>query len=192
MKYSLHELESNLDRRLGDVNPQFRMVIIYEDELARNQAVRIYEHLLDRIENTCRLETYRWDMKHPEGLEALAEAISVANMIFVTGRDTSGLPAEVKHAIEAGLSLKRVESSALVALLGRGNLEDRTPSVLHSYLKDMAQWTGLDFFPGVFELVEKKPASAIEAIHERAERMTPTLEHVLHHPAAHIDYGINE
>jgi len=192
MKHSLHELESSLDRRLGDVHPQFKMVMIYEDEITRNQALRIYEHLLQRIENICRLETYRWDMKNPEGLEALFEAVTMANIIFVTGRDTSELPVEVQNAVESGLSMKRVEKSALVALLGRASVEDRAPSALHLYLKETAQRTGLDFFPGVFELIERLHAYTIEAIHERAERMTPTLEHILHHPMAHVDYGINE
>ena len=88
--------------------------------------------------------------------------------------------------------MKRVEKSALVALLGRANLENRTPSALHSYLKEMAEWVGLVFFPGVFELREKEPACTIESLHERAERMTSTLEGILYHQVSHVDYGINE
>ena len=191
MKSASNELESSLETRFADIRPEFRVLILYGDATAKNEAIRLYQHLTERIPIVCQPETFCWDLKHPKDMEATVEAVAMADMIFVAGRDNSELPGELQNALVIGLSMRRVGRGALVALLGRANVEDRTPSALHAYLEETARGTGLDFFPGVFELIEKEPACTIESIHERAERTTLTLAGILHRHVAPFGYGIN-
>jgi len=192
MKSTLDEFDISLDTTSAGRGPQFRVLILCENYAARDQAMRHYKHLTEQIEMECVLETFFWDLKQASALESLLEAIMTANLIFVAGGDGSELPVEVQSALDVGLSMRRMEGGALVALLGRADVQDRTASALHSQLEETGRGAGLDFFPGVFALSVREPDWTFESLHDRAERMTPTLARSLHNRVAPIDYGITE
>ena len=189
MKTSFDELELSLEN-FAEIGPQFRVLIFYGDRLARNHAKRLCEHLMESRAG-CRLETFCWDVKHPKILEGVVEAVALADMIFVASCDISELPVELQSAMQIGLFARRVEGGALVALLGRKNIEQRVPSALHISLQEMACRAGLKFFPGMFEIPEEHLDNNFDSIHERANRRTPTLEGILHHVIAPMHYATN-
>lgn len=192
MKNRLDGLEFNLETKFGSVDPRFRVLILCEDRAAQDQAMRFYKHLTPHIAIGRRLEIFAWDIKHPSDLEDFLETVTMADMIFVAGRDGSELSVELQNALDEGLTMRRVERGAFVALVGRANVLDRTASPLHSSLSQAVQGTGLNFFSGVYELMEKEAACTHESLHDRAERMTPTLARAMHNRVSPIDYGINE
>ena len=175
-----------------DSLPLFRILILFEDENASDRATRLYDHLFRNTKNHCRLETSCWDSKYCDALDGLVETVTMADIIIVAGCETSELPAEIQAALRTGLAVRRTERGALVALLGRTDIREQAPSELHLFLQKLAQEFGLKFFPGAFEIPEDRPTYDFDSIHERTNRMTPTLNRILHRNIRPIDYGINE
>ncbi len=191
MNTSLTELEMTLDAMSAGLPSQFKILILYEDQISGDQSLRLHRHLIVQMKGNYLLETYSWDLKHPEALEGLVEAIEMADMIIVAGQSASELPVEMQAALNVGLAQRRVERGALVAFLGRDPLHNQAPSFLHFYLQELARMTGLKFFPGVFDLPEKNRTYNLETIRERAYRITPTLERILHRHIAPDHCAIN-
>ncbi len=192
MKTSFNELETCLDEKSPRTRPLFRVLILFEDEGVSDRAKRLHGHLFQNVKDHCRLETYRWGTKQRGGVEELVETITMADLIIVAGRETSELPEEIQTALRIGLAERRLESGALVALLGRTNIREQNPSALHLFLQKVARKSGLNFFPGAFELPQDDHAYDIDSIHDRAERMTPTMHRILHRNITPIGYGINK
>lgn len=133
------------------IRPPIRMVILFENEIACDEARNIADHLLGRVRFTRRLETFCWNLQPLIELECLIAAITMADILIVSGNCHSALPTDIKSALKFGLSSKRRTRGAVVALLGQNNIEDRKPSALHLLLQEIADATGQDFFPGAFK-----------------------------------------
>lgn len=172
--------------------PLFRILILFENENASDRATRLYNHLFRNTKDHCRLETSCWDSKHCDALDGLVETVTMADVIIVAGRETSELPAEIQIALGTGLAARRTDRGALVALLGRTDIREQTPSELHLFLQKLAQKFGLSFFPGAFEIPQDFYTDDFDSLHERTNRITPTLNRILHRNITPIDYGINE
>lgn len=188
----IDELESSLHSNFPQIDPQLKVLILYADEIARTQATRLCKHLMggDTTSGRC-LETFCWGLKHPKIIESVVEAVAMADMIIVAGCGSSELPAELQSALDVGLSTRRVNGGALVAFLGRANVKQAVPFALHISLQEIASRTGLNFFPGMFEVPLEKHSYNFDSIQQRAETITPTLQGILHHVIAPVDFATN-
>lgn len=156
MKNSIDELNLSCDRRYPKINPQFRVLVLHADELARTQATRLCENLIGSSAMGCHLESSCWDLHHPIDLEAVGEAVTRADLIFVAGCYNSELPFELQNALDLGLSDRRRDRGALVAMLGRADVKQGNPSALQISLQETARRNGLEFFIRMYQLPAKK------------------------------------
>lgn len=192
MKSLFGELEKGFDEKITQSLPLFRVLILFEDENASDRATRLYDHLFQNTKDHCRLETACWDSRYCDAFDGLVEAVTMADIIIVAGHEASELPMEIQTALRTGLSARRTDRGALVALLGRKNIREQTPSELHLFLQNLTREFGLKFLPGAFEIPQDFHAYDFDSIHERTTRMTPTLDRILHRNVTPIHYGINE
>ena len=192
MKSLSGELEKGFDNIITQSLPLFRILILFENESASERATRLYDHLFQNTKDHCRLETSCWDSKYCDALDGVVEMVSMADIIIVAGCENSELPTEIETALRTGLADRRTECGALVALLGRTNIREQAPSELPLFLQKLAQEFGLKFFPGAFEIPEDRHPYDFNSVHERTNRMTPTLNRILHRNITPIHYGINE
>jgi hypothetical protein len=192
MKNLFGELEKDFDETCRQSLPIFRILILFENEDASDRATRLYEHLFRPAKDHNRVEHYCWCSIYCEALDELVETITMADIIIVAGCETSELPKEIQTALKTGLTARRADHGALVALLGRTNIRKKTPSQLHLFLQKLAHEFGLNFFPGAFEIPEERHSYDFDSIRERTTRLTPTLDRILHRNVRPIDYGINE
>jgi hypothetical protein len=190
MKSSLDELGRRLDEQFSTRNTLFKILILFEDESVSERAKRLQDHLFQHVKDHCRLETCRWDLRHLNGLDELVETITNSDIIIIAGQESSELPNDLQIALKTGLAARRTDRGALVALLGRTDIREQTPSDLHLFLQQVAQESGLNFFPGAFEIPQH--IYEMNYINDRAKRMTPTLNRILYRNISPVDYGINE
>lgn len=192
MKALFDDLETCLGEKFPRPESLFRILILFENESVSDRAKHLHDGLFQHMKDHCHLETYRWDLEPFDGLTRLVKAITRADMIIVAGHERSELAKKIKTALRIGLAARRVKGGALVAFLGRTNIREQNPSALHLFLQQVAQEFDLNFFPGAFQLPQENLGCDFESIHQRAEKMTPTLDRILHRIISPVGYGINE
>lgn len=169
---------------------RLKVLFVYEDAEAEDRALHETARLLKRDESAFRTESHRWDFLHPEVLSNLREAACMADVIVIAGRAESELPVEVQAALEIGLDgrCRRTSCGKLIALLGRVNGKEVPDSPLWLYVRELTQRTGLEFVTAKYDASHTDDESegcspicecSIEAIHRRAETMTPTLKSIM-------------
>lgn len=178
-----------------DVAKPFSVVVAYDDSLANRKAMEIYSRLLEQFGNDFDFDCGCWSFEQLRPTYMAQEAASVAahaDMVIIGSANGEVLPGHVKLWIEMWLAAKDDHETALVAMIGVKNMQEKAATPAHIYLEQVARQADLSYFASQFQLPRPIPAATIEAILVRAETVTPLLEEILRRPRPPSHWGINE
>jgi hypothetical protein len=135
-------------------SPSLHIIIVYEDYLTGNRALRTCERLIQqfRPDTHCDTTSWKFELLRSAKLRKMAtEEAVAADMIIVSAHGDSDLPLEIKSWMDSWLHIKRGSDSALVALLHCSNPAAPQQGPADAYLKEAARKAKLDYFCHFFE-----------------------------------------
>jgi hypothetical protein len=128
------------------LQPGFNVVIAYEDFETGKHAKRIYDFLVEQLNDECVFnnEMWKFDVLAVAKLRDMAaKDAAAADVIIVSVHGTSELPGDVKSWVEIGLT-ERTQAIALVALFE--SPERPAAASTRNFLADAARRAGIAFF----------------------------------------------
>lgn len=173
----------------------FDLVVSYEDTTTRNHALQLYDHLAQKLLDDYDFQCTWWKFDHLRNstlMEQAVDAAAEANMIIMTIRAGKELPAIARKWVDQWVGRKDNRKSALVAVIAGVEPQRREACPAQLYLQKVARTAKMDFFSHAFNLPKEPPSYSVETIAERAEKVTPLLEEILHQKATILRWGINE
>ncbi len=153
------------------VVPPFRVVIVYEDFTAAQQAKAAYDFLTANLTHEWQVTRQTWKfelLRLPELCALAAEDAALADVIIVACRGEGELPAPVRAWVEKWLGY-RADNVALIALLDCPPEQAKGPEATQDYLERVARQADLEFFVwphGLPKLEGLRPARAPAAEEE--------------------------
>lgn len=173
----------------------FDLVVSYEDTITRNHALQLYDHLAQKLLDDYDFQCTWWKFDHLRNstlMEQASDAAAEANMIIMAIRAGKELPAIAKTWVNSWIARKDNRKSALVAVIAGVDPVRKEPCPAQVYLQKVARSAKMDFFSHSFDAPKETPSYSVETIAERAEKVTPLLEEILHQKTTILRWGINE
>lgn len=131
-------------------NPTFNVVTVYEDRHMGRQAKETCDRLTRHLGDECQVTNSLWNfniLQDPIAKSFAARDAADADMIIIATREELELPSHVKTWIERWFGEKADHPSALVALLGGSEGGAFGVLPIRSFLQNIADECGMDFFP---------------------------------------------
>ena len=182
------------DTALTCVDERFLAIILHEDEVTLERVERICEHLVGEFEDTpfdCYL--IRFDELSDLRLAQVAAALaSQADLVVFSAHAGRELPDATKNWIETWLPTKNLSDSALAALVGLPEDEQKGITPIHVYLREIAARGHMQFLSQVITAPGEVETFTRERLLERRETITPTLRNLLQTELIPQHWGINE
>jgi hypothetical protein len=172
----------------------FDLVVGYEDIATRNQALRLYDRLAQRLIDDYDFQCTWWKfefLQSPTLFEQAADAAAEANMVVLSLRDSEAVPEIARQWLEAVTHRRDYRKSALVALICNLTPDKIRTAPVVTTLQGIAHLARMDFFCNTFDLPRESTDTSFEDISVRVHTVTPLLDEILHHRAPY-PRGINE
>jgi hypothetical protein len=160
------------------------LVVIYEDPVIRERAVRFCERVVEE-QKSPDLDMDWWSFPLLSNPSLAHDAVGKAAHadVVVFAMDAVGdLPEEVKLWIEKWLNKRGEREGALVGLLGRQEGVE-IASFREIYLRHTARRAGMDYLSHAAPTLRRAIPDSIDSFSERAGQMTSVLDGILQkHP----------
>jgi len=162
----------------------WKVVVVYEDEAAREQAVKFCDELVQNFWTKCELD-FSWcsfsSLKEKAGNDFAAKAAEAHAIVFASSPDST-MPNHVEEWMQLWLRGRGEREGILIGLNDPGaDLEGRLPGK-YAYLRSVALRAGMDYLnhaPQDFIAIPNSPESCTE----RARQVTSVLHEILRRPA---------
>ncbi|MEK7686428.1 MAG: hypothetical protein AAB466_13515 [Verrucomicrobiota bacterium] len=178
-----------------DYAKPFTILIAYEDAVTLVRAQYIFQHLSQELGDDLKFECF-WvkfdELKTADFARRAANSATQADLVVFSAHAGRELPDLVKEWIEIWLPGKNYQESALVALVGLPDDQQRGVTPIHVYLSEVAERAHMDFLSQVVKAQNETLSYSPEKITERAQKSSPTIEDLLHLPPPPPHWGINE
>ncbi len=169
------------------------VVVAYEDETARRQAMEICSQETENLGCELEFEISWWDFDQLRDTRLKHEATTVtlkARLVIVASRSGEELPAQVKHWLLDWMRSKGDKGINLAAAIGLREEEEVRQSAAHRYLQKVAGQFGVPYCESCY-CVEAAPSRfSLDAILSRSSQETSTLEKILHNPVKLPNNGL--
>ncbi|MGA2863823.1 MAG: hypothetical protein ABSF95_04985 [Verrucomicrobiota bacterium] len=131
-----------------DANPNFNVVIAYEDFEAGKHARKTYDFLVENLGRELQFTNQMWRfdvLSIPKLRELAATGAAQADLIVISSHGSGELPGPVTAWIESWLG-RQCHGLALVALFDCPREESQKTRAVRAYLAGVASRGGLEFF----------------------------------------------
>jgi hypothetical protein len=161
------------------------VVIVYEDNMVREAAVKFCDHLVNRFWPGEELDVEWRSFESLEAAPSLKQTTgkaAEADLIVFSTRPTGNFPSAVELWIETWLAERGEREGALVGLMERtANPSGATPDKC-MYLRNVAHRAGMDYLTRVPQHIHAFPDSS-DSLAARAQQITHVLDDILRKPA---------
>lgn len=167
----------------------WNIVVIYEDALSRETAVRFCDRLVERFWPSREVDI------HWASFAALKEAADVSSnkithadvVVFAASAD-GPMPKETVAWIEESLTTKGDHEGALVGLLhdSRGSCPEKVDSQKHACLRTLAHRHSMDYLTEIPQHLSRLIPDSFESYCARADQVTHVLDEILHQSIARV------
>ena len=157
------------------------VVVIYDDDASREQAVQVCDHLMGRFWADRQLDLDWWSCAQMGELVASSEALDKAtraDLIVFALQPDGDLPATMQNWIEEWVSLRGDREGLLVHLSGDPR-ESEAASGRHVFLRHAAHRGGIDYLTHEPQTLPWSTPDSLDSITARAERVTSVLDEIL-------------
>jgi hypothetical protein len=160
------------------------VVIVYEDNVVREAAVKFCDHLVKRFwpgeELDVEWRSFESLEAAPSSKQATGKAAEADLIVFST-RPTGNLPSAVELWIETWLAERGEREGALVGLMERAAAPGGAIPHKCMYLRSVAHRAGMDYLTQVPQHILVIPDS-LDSFAARAEQVTHVLDDILRKP----------
>jgi hypothetical protein len=136
-------------KRLASVD-QCEMAVVYDDQPARDRAIRLCDSLVTRFGQDPAFEFSWWNMRYlhdPELAQLAAQAAEKADLVLFSITGEVEPSAEVQQWVEKWLRRRRGHEGALVAWVKHSPEHKQRTTPLESYLRSVARRAQMDYLP---------------------------------------------
>ena len=178
-------------------NPNFSVVMAYEDFETGKHAKKTYDFLAENLGNDCRLSNQMWKfdvLSLPKLREMAAKDAAQADVVIISCHGSSELPAQVTDWIEAWLAEKS-NAIALVALFDSPAVDRSQADAIRDYLAAVAKRGQMEFFAQPYDWpIRRKEEPRIPLHHTSPldEDALSTLSGMVQQDLSFPRWGINE
>ncbi len=161
------------------------VVVIYEDDVAREAAVTFCDQLVQRFWSLCGFDISWWSFQLLAEGRASQEAASKAagaELVIFAARPEGDLPALVDAWIESWLHLRGDREGALVGLMDPCGTLTGGATTKYLRLRTAAHRAGMDYLTQVPQNFTYAIPNSLESYSERAEQVTSVLDEILQRP----------
>jgi hypothetical protein len=169
------------------------IIVIYENNECRGDAVSFCDSLVKRFWSTCEFDI-TWlsfaDLADDGLFRAGTAQAASASLIIFSMRPGSEMPAPVRAWAEAWLAQRADREGSIVGLRDPGHLPGGGVSQNFVYLRSVAHRAGLDYLTELPEEIRQTIPERLESYSERAQQVTSILDQILQQkiaPAPRID-----
>ncbi len=166
---------------------EFNLVVLYKDAAACRHALEAQDKLIAESGPDCSVNTTWWQfdsLRHADIFEASILAAEQADVIMVAAPEGETLPPVARVWLDVALGRQSDTGRALVAVLGVTEPPPiNTPA--EDFLRDLASTDNAAFAEQRYDLPPKDANNLLNHIHERAETVTPVLEHIFYDTLKH-------
>jgi hypothetical protein len=182
---------TNENRAQQEAKAAWSVVVVYEDDSARERAVAFCDQLVSRFWTRFEFDVSWWSFAVLEAAgrakEAAEKAVRADLVAFATSPEGE-FPLPVKLWVETWLTQRGDREGMLVGLLepvaGAGSLEGQK----HQYLRHAAHQGAMDYLTQVPQDIAFPMSDSLDSYTQRADRVTSLLDDILHQqvPLPHL------
>jgi hypothetical protein len=164
------------------MSPNWLLLVVYEDEAARERAVQFCNSLVDRFWKDLSFDI-SWcvssELLDPAGTKKAGENANQAQFIIVATGASGSLSPHVNLWLEMALHDRGEREGALVGLTADISQSEEAMAT-QLYLRRLAHESGLDYLTGVPQGLPHEIPESIESYNLRAQQVTSVLATILH------------
>ena len=174
-----------------EAKPAWCVVVVYEDDAARERAVAFCDQLVGRYWAQLEFNVGWWSFAQLEeasiAKDAAAKAVC-ADLVAFAAKPEGDFPQPVKNWVETWLTQRGDREGMLVGLLepvgGAGRLE----GLKHHYLRNAAHHSAMDYLTHIPRDISLSISESLDSYTQRADQMTNLLNDILHQqvPPPHL------
>ena len=167
--------------QIYDTKPQFNVVIAYEDFAAGRHAQETCDLLARNLHDELTLDSQMWKfdvLGHPKLREMATIDATEADLIMISTHGEGDLPREVKVWIDEWTN-RLCNAMALVKLTDRSHCGHPEDDIIRTYLRSVAQRTGMDFFAQPDQWPDRGEDFSFQQIAERAHATSSLMAEFL-------------
>jgi len=161
------------------------VVVIYQEEQAREEAVKFCDLLIKRFWASHEFDVNWWSFDSLEDGRGARDAslkTTNADLIIFASKPGDEIPGFVKSWFETWVGQRGDREGALVGLMdpgaGAGYISDK-----FVFLRNVAHRGGMDYLTQMPKELSLVIPDSIESYAERADRVTSVLDEILHYKA---------
>jgi hypothetical protein len=181
----------NLQQSAREQRPPWSVVVVFEDEETRKEAVAFCDGLVAKFWSTSGFEFGWWlvkDLTEPEAWEQSLASASQANILIASFAPGRSVP-ELRQWLDAWRQRRGDHEGAVIGLLDPCAGLDCRLSEKHAHLRDVAHQAGLDYLTEMPSRIDDPLPASIESYSERAEQVSGVLDAILHRPTPPRTFG---
>jgi hypothetical protein len=166
------------------MNAKWSVLAVYENEAAREVAMRFCDGLVQRFwpEFSLELNWSNWsDLENAKTAREVQQQVATADLILIACSPRGVLPTHFSWWLELALRHRGEREGVLVGLpLPETELSAEAAGT-QVYLRKLAHRNGMDYLTTVPESLPRPEPESPESYNTRATQMTSVLDTILHH-----------
>ena len=162
------------------------VVVIHEDGVTREEAVRFCDRLVKRFWAITEFEIRWWSLQHlehPDTSSQAAEQAAAADLIVFGIQPGLKMPEQLFAWMEEWINRRGEREGALVGLLDPAAQGTGCSTDVYCYLRQAAHRAGMDYLIHLPNDLPHSIPDSLDYCSERAGQMTSVLDGILHRPA---------
>jgi hypothetical protein len=181
----------NQNRTGGEAKAAWSVVVVFEDDAARERAVTFCDQLVGSYWAQLEFNVSWWSfalLEDARTAKDAAEKAVCAELVAISAKPEGDFPQPVKNWVETWLTQRGDREGMLVGLMepviGAEHLEGQK----HHYLRHAAHHGGMDYLNHVPKEISLSIPESLDSYTQRADQVTSLLDDILHRqlPPPHL------
>jgi hypothetical protein len=175
----------------AEAKAAWSVVVVYEDEAARERAVAFCDQLVGRYWAQLEFSVSWWSFALLENASTAKDAAQkavCADLVAFAAKPEGDFPQPVKSWVETWLTQRSDREGMLVGLLEPVVGAGRPEGLKHHYLRNAAHHSAMDYLTHIPNDISLSISESLDSYTQRADQMTSLLDDILHQqvPPPHL------
>jgi hypothetical protein len=159
-----------------------QVVIVYEDNGTRDEALKFFDQLVKRFWSRCEFDL-AWvsfsDLDSEASLQTAIDKAAKSALIIFSVLPNHEIPFSVRAWVEAWVTRRAEREGVIVGLKDPGNSMVGGASSNYRYLRGIALRAGMDYLTQLPETINHAIPDSLDSVSKRACQVTSVLDQIL-------------